>query len=35
LTFYEYVFDSRSQLVEKLQQSQYTEQEIIHRITQV
>jgi hypothetical protein len=33
LTFYEYTFDSKAQLVEKLEQSQYTEQEIIDIIT--
>lgn len=34
ITFYEYTFDSRAQLIEKLEQSQYTEQQIIDVITQ-
>jgi len=34
LTFYEYTFDSKAQLIEKLEHSQYTEQEIINIITQ-
>lgn len=34
LTFYEYTFDSRAQLIEKLEHGQYTEQEIIDIITQ-
>lgn len=34
LTFYEYTFDSKAQLIEKLEQSQYTEQEIIDITTQ-
>lgn len=34
LTFYEYTFDSKVQLIEKLEASQYTEQEIIDIITQ-
>lgn len=34
LTFYEYTFDSKAQLIEKLEQGQYTEQEIIDIITQ-
>jgi hypothetical protein len=34
LTFYEYTFDTEEQLIEKLEQSQYTEQEIVNLITQ-
>jgi hypothetical protein len=34
LTFYEYTFDSQEQLIEKLEQNQYTEQQIIDLITQ-
>ncbi len=34
LTFYEYTFDSKTQLIEKLEQGQYTEQEIIDIITE-
>ena len=34
ITFYEYSFDSKAQLIEKLESSQYTEQGIINIITQ-